>query len=124
MTNAPPDVFGLAEKRLAWIDRRQAVLAQNIANANTPSYTARDVKPFREFLAAQASRVSVGGVSMVGSAAPASPDKTLGARSPDGNAVVLDEQLEKVAETDSAHQLAMNLMRKYVGLFKTAIGRN
>jgi flagellar basal-body rod protein FlgB len=32
------DLFNLAEQRLAWADRRQAVLAQNVANANTPGY--------------------------------------------------------------------------------------
>lgn len=124
MSNAPTDVFGLAEKRLAWVDRRQAVLAQNIANANTPGYAARDVKPFREVLAEQAKRAGAAGFAAAATGAPAAQDKTLSARSLDGNAVVLDEQLEKVAETDSAHQLAMNLMRKYTSLFKTAIGRS
>ena len=29
----------------------------------------------------------------------------------------------QVAETDTAHQLAMNLYKKYASLFKTALGR-
>ncbi len=41
----------LAASRLAWIDRRQGVLAQNIANANTPGYVARDVQPFAQSMA-------------------------------------------------------------------------
>ena len=39
-------LFDLAERRLAWIARRQAVLAQNIANANTPHFQPHDLKPF------------------------------------------------------------------------------
>ena len=108
------DVFALAGKRLAWIDQRQAVLAQNIANANTPGYAARDITPFSAVLAAEAERA--GGDSTT-RPSPAASGNSL------NKAVVLDEQLEKVAETDTAQQLTANLYKKYVGLFKTAIGR-
>ena len=33
--------LALAERRLAWLDARQRVLAQNIANADTPGYRRR-----------------------------------------------------------------------------------
>ncbi len=116
MNTAPSDVFALAEKRLAWIGQRQGVLAQNIANANTPGYVAKDIKSFGEVLASQTGP---------GMPAPAVvPVANASGRSLDGNGVVLDEQLEKVAETDGAQQLASNLYKKYVGLFKTVIGRN
>lgn len=123
MNSAALDVFGLAEKRLAWVDHRQAVLAQNIANANTPGYVAKDVKPFRDVLAEQAQPVTGGGTPFA-SGLSAVQDTTATAQSLNGNAVVVDEQMEKVAETDTDHQLAMNLLRKYMGLFRTAIGRN
>ena len=131
MNTAPTDVFALAEKRLAWIGQRQDVLAQNIANANTPGYAARDIKPFGDVLAAEARRVASGrpgftqvlasGTETGRGAAPV--DRTVNERAMDGNAVALDEQLQKVAETDTAHQLAMNLYKKYANLFKTALGR-
>ncbi len=112
----------MAEKRLAWIDQRQSVLVQNVANANTPGYVASDIKPFSTFLAAEAQRAA-------GDAAPAVAaqvvrDTRAAGRSADGNDVVLDEQLEKIAETDTAQQLSMNLFKKYVGMFKTAIGHS
>ena len=44
-------LFDLAERRLAWADRRQGLLAQNIANANTPGYRPNDLKPFASALA-------------------------------------------------------------------------
>jgi flagellar basal-body rod protein FlgB len=123
MNTMPIDVFALAEKRLAWVDQRQSVLAQNIANVNTPGYSARDVKPFSEVLAAQTQIASDPyATQLPGAASPLDPSAS--ARSLNGNAVTLDEQLEKVAETDTAHQLATNLYKKYVSLFKTAIGRN
>jgi flagellar basal-body rod protein FlgB len=122
MNSAPPDIFDLAEQRLKWIDQRQAVLAENIANANTPGYAAKDITPFSEVLAAQARQAASG--SAIGSGSRAGVDATATSRSINGNAVVLDEQLEKVAETDTAQQLAMNLYKSYNGLFRTAIGRN
>ena len=123
MSNSPIDVFVLAEKRMAWTGQRQNVLAHNIANANTPGYAARDVKAFKDVLAAQ-HRHEAGGFTLASTRLPGSLDRMNAAKSLDGNAVVLDEQMEKVAETDAAHQLAMSLYRKYSGMFKTAIGRN
>ena len=39
-------LFDLAERRLAWADQRQTVLAQNIANVNTPGYKPHDLRSF------------------------------------------------------------------------------
>ena len=122
MNQISKDVFAVAEKRLEWTGQRQSVLAQNIANVNTPGYTARDVRPFDQVLAAQA-QPSAGGKAVGMSDRPV-VDRTATNRSIDGNAVVLDEQLEKVAETDTANQMAMNLYKKYQSMFRTAIGRN
>lgn len=122
MTLTANDVFALAEKRLAWINQRQGVLAQNIANANTPGYAAKDVTPFSDVLAAEAGRPAVSSVT-AGSSVPKKDGAPAG-QSLDGNAVVLDAQLEKVAETDTAQQLASNLLKKYAGLFRMAIGRS
>jgi flagellar basal-body rod protein FlgB len=127
MNQIPTDVFALAEKRLEWTGQRQAVLAQNIANANTPAYAARDVKPFKDVLAAQAGPGAGAGTRATGAGVLASQsvvDRTSGDRSINGNAVVLDDQLEKVAETDNANQLAMNLYKKYQSMFRTVIGRS
>jgi flagellar basal-body rod protein FlgB len=124
MDPASTNVFALAEKRLAWIGQRESVLAQNIANANTPGYAARDIKPFSAFLAAQTQQTADGDFSVESPGPASSLDPVATGRSISGNTVVLDEQLEKVAETDGAHQLATNLLKKYVSLFRTAIGRN
>ena len=45
-------LFQAVKKRLNWLGQRQEVLAQNIANADTPNYRASDLKPynFRELL--------------------------------------------------------------------------
>ena len=117
----------LAEQRLAWLESRQRVLAQNIANADTPGYRPRDLRPFAETLA------RAGGVGLLRTdarhLAPARgepgtrPDRQVAERSPNGNAVALDEQALKVADTDTAHALATGLHKRYLGLFRIALGR-
>jgi flagellar basal-body rod protein FlgB len=117
-------VFDLAERRLAWAGRRQEVLAQNIANADTPAWPSRDVAPF----ASQLNRVGTPSRTDPGHQAPhlaraARIVRAPGERAPNGNAVALDVELSKVADTESVHALATGLFGKYLALFRTAAGR-
>jgi flagellar basal-body rod protein FlgB len=118
-------VFRLAERRLAWAGERQAVLAQNVANANTPGYQPRDIAPFAAVLGAMSPGLAA---TDPGHMQPAAGMAGMGhsrprERAPDGNAVSLEDQLMKVADTSSAQELVANLYRKYQGLFRTALGR-
>jgi flagellar basal-body rod protein FlgB len=125
---ATRDVLSLAQRRLGWLDRRQAVLAQNIANADTPSFRPRDVTPFAQALAAagapplartQAAHLPGGGAARAGTA----QDRSVAEAVPDGNAVSLDREAVRMAETDTAHALAMAVHRSFMGMFRTALGR-
>lgn len=120
-------IFKLAEQRLAWAANRQQVLAHNVANASTPGYLPRDVAPFRAVLVqttsprlSQTSPVHIG----VSTQAPMSVRTERPTdRAPDGNAVSLEDQLTKVADTASTQELAINLYRKYQGMFRVVLGR-
>ena len=125
-TNDGMGMFDLAEKRLAWIDRRQGLLAQNIANANTPGYVAKDLQPFAETLARALPDMAITNPAhMTGtsSAGRVDPSKRPAERAPDGNAVSIEEQLTKVADTDGAQALVTNLYKKYMGLYRIALGK-
>lgn len=128
-------LFRLAERRLAWLDQRQKVLAQNIANADTPGYAARDLRPFAERLASasaaaapagQPARTQPGHLPAAGQAGPPGtvrrdrhpPETTL-----DGNRVSLDDQLMRVSDTEIHQGLTTSLYRKYLGFFRIALGR-
>ncbi|HJS85209.1 MAG TPA: flagellar basal body protein [Acetobacteraceae bacterium] len=119
-------LFDLAERRLAWTERRQAVLAQNIANADTPGWRPRDVAPFAARvdqagagLARTDPRHLVGTSDTSGLAKPIRPT----GHQPDGNAVSLDQELTKVADTDTTQSLVSAIYHTYLGLFRTAIGQ-
>jgi flagellar basal-body rod protein FlgB len=122
-----PDPLALAGQRLQWLEERQQVLAKNIANANTPSYQPSDLASFAQHL----QRAGGGGAGLVrtdqrhlaSSGDGVTRERGKVERSPDGNGVALDVQAMKVAETDQAHALALNLHRSWVGMFRAALGR-
>jgi flagellar basal-body rod protein FlgB len=122
-------LFDLAEKRLAWTAQRQNVLAANIANANTPAYRARDVQSFASVLADQGSiePVKTQPAHMSGSVPSGLASLTADpspARGLDGNTVSLDQQLTKVADTETTQALVTTIWKKYVGMFSMALGRS
>jgi flagellar basal-body rod protein FlgB len=122
-------LFDLAEKRLVWTAQRQSVLAANIANANTPGFQARDVESFASVLSSQGTveptRTQAGhmaGTLPTGMASLAkNPPKS---RALDGNTVALDQQLTKVADTETTQSLVTTVWKKYMGMFSMALGRS
>ena len=123
--SAPVD---LAERRLAWLDARQRVLAQNIAHADTPGYLPRDLPDFARLVQRQGGQlVGLARTDAQHLAAARDPraraDRRATESTPNGNAVSLDREAMKVADTDSAHVLAVGLHRRWLGLFRTALGR-
>jgi flagellar basal-body rod protein FlgB len=124
---AETDLFGLAERRLAWLDKRQGLLAQNIANADTPHYQPRDLKPFTlqleraqvRMAPVQTSPLHLAGVEVDAADARA----TEGEQAISGNQVQIERELTKVANTDASQELVSELYKKYLGLYRTAIGR-
>jgi flagellar basal-body rod protein FlgB len=121
-------ILRLAEQRLGWLDRRQEVIAQNIANADTPGYAARDIEPFARVLArgtavAMARTAPQHIVPASAGQAAARPERIARERTQDGNAVRIEDQVARAAETETQHELAIGLYRKYLGLFRIALGR-
>ena len=126
----PPrtDLFHLAEQRLAWADQRQALLAQNIANASTPSYRPRDMRPFAEALArlvaVQPALTDPAHLAGTVDTAPGAAIATPKQKAPDGNAVTLDQELSKVADTQTTQATVTALYKRYVSMFQLALGRS
>ncbi len=133
LTEAP--LLRLLSARMDWLSQRQAVLAQNIANADTPDYRPKDLsaKDFRRLAQGFADNPTSLGV-MKTNHSHLDGEATARLRlsgndqrmpyevSPDGNAVILEEQTAKAGQTALDHQLASNIYRKYVGMFRIALG--
>ena len=128
-----PDVplLAMLRERMTWLDQRQDVLSQNVANADTPGYVARDLKPldFEQALGAANSGASLTTTNARHIALTPShmsqfedhetPDQE---SNPNGNAVSLEMEMIKVSDTQSQFQAAANLYAKTITLMKTAIG--
>lgn len=126
--------FRLVGQRLDYLTQRQAVLAENVANADTPGYRPNDLEPFAEQVvrAARASslpmaRTHPGHVQASGGRpepAEAGSMRDAYEVSPSGNEVVIEQQMIAVTQNAMDHQLALNLYRKQAGLIRLALGRN
>jgi len=134
-----PDIplFSMLRQRMSWLNQRQGVLSQNVVNADTPGYVARDLKPvdFAQALKKSASGSEAGGSMMrttdrrhiaiaPGGAGSGFEDFQANdvEANPNGNSVSLEMQMIKVSDTQAQFQAATNLYAKAMTMMKTAIG--
>jgi flagellar basal-body rod protein FlgB len=128
-------LFKLMSARLAWLGQREVVLGQNLANADTPQYRPRDLRPaefarLAESLPGAAGRLAMtrtdpahlGPGEQVRIGLASRPAESVYETAPNGNAVVLEEQMAKASQTALDYQLTSNLYRKYLGMLRTALG--
>lgn len=127
-------LFQALKSKMQWHQTRQGVLAENVANADTPGFAGKDLKAysFQEALAArtvglQTSRTSTAHLvgSMMRESGGVERDEATGFEiTPDGNTVVLEEQMMKVTENQMDYQTVASLYQKGLGLIRTALSRN
>lgn len=127
-------IFTMMTGKMAWLSRRQRVLAQNVANADTPGFKARDLKKpdFRKLVAAAgAGRVGMA-MNRAGHLAGTVPggnqrtqiDKSAPETAPNGNSVDLAAQMMKIGETQMDYSTTASLYSKHVRLFRIAMGKD
>ncbi|WP_300543114.1 flagellar basal body rod protein FlgB [Maricaulis sp.] len=133
-------VLGLLRQSMSFHAERQRVLSENVANANTPGYTAKDldVADFQRALQRQmrneASGPSSGGVRMAATEAGHmrgssdavartwdSMDAPDSETTINGNSVVLEEQMVRAQDTRMQYESALTLYQKSLGLLRMAI---
>lgn len=128
MASLQPQLLDLAEQRLAWAGERQAVLARNIANVATPGFQAKDAPDFKKILG------GAGGIQpmrtqpnhLAGTIDPGLTFRPNGVEDPrtaDKNGVKLEEQLTKVADTETLHSTVTAIYKKYMAMFSIALGK-
>jgi flagellar basal-body rod protein FlgB len=123
-------VLAMLKSRLSYLADRQQVIAQNVANSDTPGYTAMDLKPF-----------NVPGQGGVAPVAPTltspmhlSPPSAVGASArpvsaPDsettlnGNSVVLEEQMLKMAQARVDYDTAIGFYQQSLSMLQLAAKR-
>ena len=125
-------LLSMLRDRMTWLNQRQDTLSQNVANADTPGYVARDLKP-QEFDSILGAPIKTGATMVTTNQRHIAlsnaregkyddhetPDQEF---SPNGNAVSLEVEMIKVSETQAQYQAAANIYAKTMTMMKTAIG--
>ena len=123
------NVFKIAYSMAAHAGKRQALVSQNIANADTPGYHAKDVKPFKEVFAAgarPASMIATRGSHLNGNAdsgmdwAVTSSDA---GSDPNDNSVSVETELLKGVETARQHKRAMAIYKSSMNILRSSLGK-
>ena len=126
------NVFRVATVKMGWLSERQGVLAQNIANADTPDYRAKDLKApsFSKTMSNDNHNVKMvqtakghmfGLKNTMTSRLIKERDKDVYEVSPNDNAVIMEEQLIKISESSMNFKLASSIYSKNLSMFKMAL---
>jgi len=121
-------LFSMLKSKMSYVNARQQLIAQNVANADTPDYTPQDLKPF-SFTAMTQTAGTALLVNQPGQMA-APPSVKTGALKPtdtpdteariDGNQVVLEDQMNKLTEARIDYVTAVDLYQQSMSMITTA----
>lgn len=128
-------LFKMARTKMDFVAQRQKVLAENIANADTPGYRPKDLrKPDFQKMALDARdntpRPTVTHPGHIQASLPdRGPFREVRERksfetSPDGNRVVLEEQVEQLSRGRGQYNVALSLFKKNLAMLKAALGKS
>jgi flagellar basal-body rod protein FlgB len=128
-------ILSMLRTRLQWSQQRQAVLAANVANADTPSYRPRDLAPLTFTPPTQANAPPLtsvalvrtesghlGGISQGNSEFKSKNEGNYEVR-PTGNSVNLEQEMMKVAANQMDYQAVTALYIRSLSMLKTALGK-
>ena len=128
-------ILSMLRTRLDWSQARQRVLADNVANADTPRFRGRDLAPLKFDDPFVVTPAGVSGITLtrtasshmngVGLSQSPFPNKNEAVYEtrPAGNAVNLEEEMMKVAANQMDFQTATALYTRSLTLIKTALGK-
>lgn len=115
----PIHLFDLSSQHFNWLSSRQALLAGNIANVNTPGYRALDLEPFESVLESTKLEMTATkpGHMMPDTTAASASTELEGEESWDvyhsGSNVSLEQELLKAGEINRAYTLNTNVLKAF-----------
>jgi len=126
-------LFAMLKGKMSYTNQRQTLIAQNVANADTPGYVPRDMKPMnfdqavknaQSSSALAAVRTNPGHLQLSQSSA-SGPDGDQAAEDSevrlDGNHVVLEEQMMKLTQSKMDYDTAVGFYQQSMQMLQTAI---
>jgi len=123
-------ILTMLRTRMQWHQDRQRVLAENVANADTPNYRSRDLAPlnFQETLTASSvtlARTEPGHLAGDGDSSRFAADRNIRYEvRPGGNAVNHEDEMMKVANNQMDYDAVAGLYTRSLALIKLAVGKS
>jgi flagellar basal-body rod protein FlgB len=122
-------IFSMLRTKMHWHQERQRILSENVANADTPKFTPRDLAPVdptrpqpAPLTLARTTPTHLAATEGASSRFALDRKVEFEAR-PSGNAVSLEDEMLKVASNAMDYQAATALYTRGLGLIKTALGK-
>lgn len=122
------ELFQTASAMASHAGKRQAVVARNIANADTPNYRAQDLVPFKDIVqTGTTGRMRTTRPSHLGNAAVAAQTtlftENTSEPSPNGNSVSLEEEMLNSVNISRDHNRALAIYRHTMTVLRTSLGK-
>ncbi len=127
-------IFSALTNKMQWHQTRQGLLAENVANAETPGYGGRDLKQFS--FDEQAGSFSSASVTTTATqpmhfSTQSQSGGAFGAQqmasfeiTPEGNGVSLEDEMMKVTTNMTDFQAVTSIYQKSIKILRTALGRS
>lgn len=121
-------VFRMAHAMAEHAGARQAVIARNIANADTPGYAARDIPSFQTVIETESAGFSLRATRPTHFGEAGAEPFTVHERrdampDPNGNSVSLETEMVHATDTLRQHDRALAIYRSSLGILRAALGR-
>lgn len=116
----------MAQSLAAFSGARMAVVAENVANADTPGYKAKDMPAFAKAFAeaeGQMRATRSGHLSATASTTLPLPEQVRGHEAPNGNSVSLEAEMVKSVEARQSHEMALAIYRATSDVIRASLGR-
>ncbi|WP_062209660.1 flagellar basal body rod protein FlgB [Aureimonas sp. AU12] len=119
-------LFGLSSNRAEWLSQRQAVVAENVANANTPGYRAKDVSAFTEILDTTSLQMTGSSPSHLVASAGREFGVDEGRQTPwdvthSGNSVSLEQEMMKSGEISRDFALDTSIAKAFHRMYLSTL---
>jgi flagellar basal-body rod protein FlgB len=126
-------VFSALTDKMRWHQTRQGLLAENIANAETPGYRGRDLAQYDyadRTTSMSSATVTTSATQPMHFSVSSAEGSIFDAQrmanfeiTPEGNGVTLEDEMMKVTTNLMDYQAATSLYQKSLKILRTAMGR-
>lgn len=120
-------ITAMAQSLASHAGSRMGLIAQNVANADTPGFKAMDLPSFAEaYRAAEPDtlrQTRPGHLGGLDSQMLSAPRRSPGAEAPNGNSVSIEEEMVKAAGARQDHEMALAIYRNTSDIIRASLGR-